>query len=94
MGVLVVLEMDGDTDALLAATADLEARRPTQAVKARAVAPTEGGVVVVTFWESAQAREEYQGQPEHKEALSASGVLEAMTDMRSRVYEDAELTLQ
>ena len=56
MGVLVILEMDGLTDALLAAAADLEARRPTPAVLARAVAPTESGVVVATFWESAESR--------------------------------------
>jgi len=31
MGVLVILEMDGPTDTLLAAGADLEARRPTSA---------------------------------------------------------------
>src|SRR4051794_32933298 len=41
MGVLVILEMDGPTDALLTAAADLEARRPTPAILARAVAPTE-----------------------------------------------------
>ena len=51
MGVLVILEMDGPTDALLAAAGDLEARRPTPAILARMVAGTESGVVVVTFWE-------------------------------------------
>jgi hypothetical protein len=93
MGVLVVLEMDGPTDALQAAAADLEARRPTTAVLARAVAPTESGVVIVTFWESSEARDSYQTQPEHREALQASGVLDLVTDMRSTVYEDAELRL-
>jgi hypothetical protein len=93
MGVLVVLEMDGPTDALLAATADLEARRPTAAVLARVVAPTTSGVVVATFWESTEARDHYQSQPEHREALQASGVLDAVTDMRSRVFDAAELTL-
>ena len=93
MGVLVILEMDGSTDALLAAAADLEARRPTSAILARVVAPTENGVVVATFWESAQARDEYQSEPEHREALQASGLLGAVTDMRTRVFEDAELKL-
>jgi hypothetical protein len=91
MGVLVILEMDGPTDALLTAAADLEARRPTSAIQARMVAPTESGVVVVTFWESAAARDDYQSQPEHKEALQASGLLDAITEMRSRVFEDADL---
>ena len=92
MGVLVILEMDGSTDALLAAAADLEARRPTSAIRARVVAPTESGVVVVTFWESAESRDGYQAQPEHHEALQASGLLDAVKEMRSRVFEDAELT--
>ena len=93
MGVLVILEMDGPTDALLAAAADLEARRPTSAIRARVVAPTESGVVVATFWDSAAARDGYQSQPEHREALQASGLLDAMKDMRSRVFEGAELKL-
>ena len=93
VGVLVILEMDGSTDALLAAAADLEARRPTSAIRARVVAPTESGVVVATFWDSAEARDGYQSQPEHREALQASGLLDAMKDMRSRVFEDAELKL-
>lgn len=94
MGVLVILEMDGPTDALLAAAADLEARRPTPVVLARMVAPTESGVVLATFWASAEARDDYQSQPEHGEALRASGLLDVVTEMRSRVFEDADLTLQ
>jgi hypothetical protein len=94
MGVLVILEMDGATDALLAAAADMEERRPAPAMLARIVAPTEGGAVVCTLWESAEARDEHQSQPEHREALQASGLLDAITGMRSRVFEDAELTLQ
>jgi hypothetical protein len=94
MGVLVILEMDGATDALLTSAADLEDRRPTPAVLARIVAPTEGGAVMCTFWESAEAREHYQSQPEHGEALRESGLLDAITDRRSRVFEGAELRLE
>jgi hypothetical protein len=93
MGVLVILEMDGPTDALLAAAEDLEARRPTTAVLARAIAPTGSGVVVATFWESAEARDSYQSEPEHGAALQASGVLDLVADMRSKVYDGAELRL-
>lgn len=93
MGVLVILEMDGDTDALLSAAADLEERRPAPAVLTRVIAPTDGGAVVCTLWESAEARDQYQSDPAHGEALKASGLLDAMTDMRSRVFEDAELKL-
>jgi hypothetical protein len=94
MGVLVILEMDGPREALLTAAADLEARRPTTAVLARMVAPTDGGLVVATFWESAAARDAHASQPEHAEALRASGLLDAVTEMRSRVFEDADLLLQ
>ena len=91
MGVLVILEMDGETDALLAAAADLETRRTSPAVLSRMMAPTETGVVVATFWESAEARDAYQSDPAHGEALRASGLLDAVTDMRSRVFADSEL---
>jgi hypothetical protein len=94
MGVLVILEMDGPTDALLAAADDLGARRPTPAILARIVAGTETGVVVVTFWESAAARDEYQAQPEHSEALRASGMIDAVAEMRSRVFEGADLRVK
>jgi len=94
MSVMVILEMDGDPDALLAAAAELEARRPTSAITARVVAPAEGGVVLCTVWESAAARDAYQAEPEHQEALQASGLMAAVTDMRSRVFENAELLLR
>jgi hypothetical protein len=94
MSVMVILEMDGDPDALLAAAADLEARRPTSAVTARAVAPMEGGVIVCTVWESAAARDAYQAEPEHQEALQASGLMASVAGMRSRVFENAELSLR
>jgi hypothetical protein len=94
MSVMVILEMDGDPDALLAAAADLEARRPTSAVTARVVAPTEGGVIVCTVWESASARDAFQSQPEHQQALEASGLMAAVTGMRSRVFDNAELSLR
>lgn len=53
----------------------------------------EGGVVVCTVWESAAARDAYQAEPEHQEALQASGLMAAVTGMRSRVFENAELSL-
>jgi hypothetical protein len=83
MPVMVILEMDGDSDALLAAAAELEARRPTSAVTARVAAPMEGGIVVCTVWESASARDAYQSEPEHQEALQASGLMAAVTAFSS-----------
>ena len=67
--------------------------QPTSAKLAQVVAPTESGVVVATFWDSAEARDGYQSQAEHREALQASGLLDAVKEMRSRVFEDAELKL-
>ena len=94
MSVLVILEMDGDPDELLTAAAELERRRPTSAITARVVAPMEGGVVVCTVWESAEARDAYQAEPEHNEALQASGLMSAITSMRSRVFANADLSLR
>jgi heme-degrading monooxygenase HmoA len=48
---------------------------------------------VATFWESAEARDAYQSEPEHREALQASGLLDSVKEMRSRAFEDAELKL-
>jgi hypothetical protein len=91
MGVLVIIEMDGDSDALLAAADDLEQRRPAPAVLARMVGPTDEGIIVCTLWESAEARDAHQSDPAHNEALKASGLLDVSTGMRSRVFKDAEL---
>ena len=91
---MVMLEMDGARDALLAGAADLEARRPTSAVTARVVAPMEGGVIVCTMWQSAATRDAYRSEPEHQEALHASGLMAAVTGMRSRVFENAELAAE
>ena len=94
MSVMVILEVDGDPEALLAATAELERRRPTSAVTARVIAPVEGGIILCTVWESAAARAAYQSEPEHDEALQASGLNDVVTGMRSRVFENAEMSLR
>jgi hypothetical protein len=36
----------------------------------------------------------YQSEPEHQEALQASGLMGAVTGMRSRAFENAELSLR
>ncbi len=95
MGLLVILEIDGDSEALLAASAELEQRRtPPPAMLAQAIAPTGTGAVVATYWESAEARDAYQSEPEHAEALQASGLLDAAEGMRSNVYENATVKLR
>ena len=58
-----------------------------------AMTTEDGRAMLLTFWESAEARDAYQSEPEHREALQASGLLDAVKEMRSRVFEDAELKL-
>ena len=54
----------------------------------------QGGVILCTVWESAAAREAYQSEPEHQGSLQASGLMAAVTGMRSRVFENSELSLR
>lgn len=90
MSVMVILEMDGDPAAIAPAAAKLDARHPAASfVDTRVFAPTETGVIVVTVWKSAEAREAYHAGPAHEEALRASGLEDVRTNVRSRVYENA-----
>lgn len=40
------------------------------------------------------ARDAYQSEPQHQEALQGSGLTTAVTGMRSRAFENAELSLR
>ena len=50
-------------------------------------------MVLFQLWESPPARHAHAEDPHHRDALRASGMLEAMTATRSRVFEDAQLTV-
>ena len=92
MPVLAMLELDGDTDKLLAATAELERLDGIpDGVLVRIVAPLESGMVLFQLWESAAARQRNAENPEHARALEESGIRAAMTGSRSRAFEDATL---
>jgi hypothetical protein len=94
MGVLAMLEIDGDTQQISAAVVKLERLMPEPAgVLARIVAPTDDGMVLFQLWESAEARQAHADNPAHADALRESGMLAAMTASRSRVFEDAQLSL-
>ena len=94
MGVLAMLEIDGDRQRLAAAMQQLERLLPEQSgVLARIVARTDSGLVLFQLWESAEARQANAEDPRHMEALRVSGMLDAMTATRSRVFEDAQLGL-
>lgn len=94
MGVLAMLEIDGDTQQISAAVVELERLMPEPAgVLARIVAPTDDGMVLFQLWESAEARQAHADNPAHTDALCESGMLAAMTASRSRVFENAQLSL-
>jgi hypothetical protein len=90
--VLAMLELDGPTDALLAAGGRLEQRLGTPAgLLARIVAPTATGIALWQLWASREARERNASDPGHAEALRASGMTALVTGSRSRTFEDASL---
>jgi hypothetical protein len=92
--VLAMLELDGPTDALLAAAAELERRLGApDGLQARIVAPTATGIVLWQLWASAAARERNAQDPGHGAALRDSGMLAVVTGSRSRAFEDAELQI-
>jgi hypothetical protein len=92
MGVLAMLELQGETQVLMAAAEELERRLPPpDGLMARITAPTEDGMVLFQLWESTEARQRNADDPRHAEALAASGMMSAMQGSRSRVFDDAIL---
>jgi hypothetical protein len=90
--VLAMLELDGPTDALLAAAGRLEELLGMpEGLVARILAPTETGVVLWQLWQTAEARARNAGDPGHHEALRSSGLLDLVTGSRARAFEDAVL---
>ena len=87
-----MLELDGPTDALLAAAGRLEELlEMPDGLVARIVAPSETGVVLWQLWQTAEARASNAGDPAHHEALRASGLLDLVTGSRARAFEGAVL---
>lgn len=92
MGVLAMLELEGDTAGLLEAGEELERLLPaSEGLLLRIVAPTENGMVLFQLWESAEARQRNADNPGHTEALEASGMSALVRGSRSRAFEGAEL---
>lgn len=89
-----MLELDGDTAALLEAAEKLDGLLPVpDGLQLRIVAPTEHGIVLFQLWESAEARQRNAEHPGHADALAASGMTSIVRDTRGRAFESAELTL-
>jgi hypothetical protein len=90
--VLAMLELDGPTDALLAAAGRLEGLLETpDGLAARIVAPTRTGIVLWQVWQTGEARARHAVDPGHAEALRASGLLDLVTGTRARAFEGAVL---
>jgi len=94
MNVLAMLEIDGDTEPLLAAVADLAQRLgDPDGLLLRVVAPTDDGMVLFQLWQSPAARQANADDPGHADALRECGVLDLMRSSRSRAFEGATLEL-
>jgi hypothetical protein len=92
VAVLAMLEIDGDSTRLMAASAEIDRRLPQpNGLLVRMAAPTGSGMVLFQLWDSAAAREENQTDPKHREALEASGMTALATAMRSRTFDGVEL---
>ena len=94
MAVLVIMESKGDRERLLAASDEMLNRAgPADGLAARVVAPTDDGIVLVHPWESEQARERWQQNPRHREALQASGMIGLAKERTVREYETHHVEL-
>ena len=92
MGVLAMLELEGETPDLMAASQALDRRLPApEGLVARIVAPTDEGMVLFQLWASAEARQRNAADRAHAEALVASGMQELVRGSRSRVFTGAAL---
>jgi hypothetical protein len=92
VGVLAMLELQGEASELTAASEDLERRLPTpDGLLVRIVAPTDDGIVIFQLWESAEARRRNAETAGHAEALEASGMTAAVQGSGSRVFDGTVL---
>lgn len=89
---LAMLELDGDTTRLMAASEEVARRLPTpEGLLVRIVAPTDSGMVLFQLWETAEARKRNAEDAAHTEALEASGMRGLVRGSRSRVFDGAAL---
>src|SRR5581483_2889093 len=94
MGVLAMLELEGDTTKLLAAVDRLGRLLPApDGLIARMVAPTGAGIVLFQLWKSTDAHRRNADDPEHAAALTASGIKKLVRTSRSQTFDDTNLTL-
>jgi hypothetical protein len=87
-----MLEIDGDSERLMAASAEVDRLRPTvDGLLLRMAAPTSTGMVLFQLWESAEARGQNQDDPAHARILETTGMRSLVEGSRARTFENAEL---
>jgi len=92
MGVLAMLELQGETSELMAASEAIDRLLPErEGLLARIAAPTDEGMVLFQLWDSAEARQRNADDPVHADALVASGMRAVVRGSRSRVFDGAVL---
>ena len=92
MGVLAMLELEGDTADLIAAGEELDRLLPRpEGLLLRIVAPTDDGMVLFQLWDSPELRARHAENPAHAEALKVSGMQALVRGSHSRVFDEAEL---
>jgi hypothetical protein len=94
MPVLMILDLEGDTERLLAVCEEIERGiGMPDGLLVRTVAPTDGGVVVVNLWASEEQRRRSNDDPEHARVVGESGLAEVATRRSVQRYETARLEL-
>jgi heme-degrading monooxygenase HmoA len=87
MPIVVIMESKGDPERLLEASKELGRRAGTaDGLLARVLAPTEDGVVLIHVWKSAEARSAWHENPDHRQAVVASGMPALTTERHVREY--------
>ena len=94
MAVLMVVSMRGPTEDLLAASDRIERGiGMPDGLLARAVAPTEDGIVLVNLWANEELRRASNDDPAHREIVQASGIAELAEDTTAHRYETSRVGL-
>ena len=87
MPILVIMEMKGDSDRLLAAADEIGRLAPVaDGLLARVLAPTDDGTILIHLWESETARTAWNANPAPHAALRASGIQTLATERIVREY--------
>jgi hypothetical protein len=94
MAVLMIVSMRGPTPDLLAAADRIERGIGSpEGLLARAVAPTDDGIVLVNLWASEDLRRASNDDPAHEQVLRESGIADVTESTAVARYETARFSL-